>query len=170
MTEATLDRDSAPENGTRYPGPPARPGRRLPRPLLVVIGSLALVLGALGVILPLLPTTPFVLLAAACYARSSDRLHAWLLRSRLFGPTIHDWREHRSVPRRAKITAVVMIVVCFGLSIAFAVEGTIARIALGAFGVALVGFLLSLRTTSGETAAGRTIPGRTPSRSGTRSE
>ena len=66
-------------------------------------------LAALGVVLPLLPTTPFVLLAATCFLKSSERSRRWLLNSRLFGPTLRDWHEHRAVRRPVKLLAVAVI-------------------------------------------------------------
>ncbi|MBM4206254.1 MAG: DUF454 domain-containing protein [Gammaproteobacteria bacterium] len=72
------------------------------RYLLIGAGSLALVLGLVGIVLPLLPTTPFLLLAALCFTNSSPRLHAWLLNHRSFGPPIKAWRQHRAISRRAK--------------------------------------------------------------------
>lgn len=74
-------------------------------------------LGILGIFLPLLPTTPFILLAAACFARSSDRLHDWLLTRPLAGPIIRDWHEHRSMPPRVKPWAATLIILSFGLSV-----------------------------------------------------
>lgn len=70
---------------------------------------LALLLGLLGVLLPGLPTTPFVLLAAGCFVRASPRAHAWLLSSPWAGPILRDWEQHRSIPRRAKYIAFVMM-------------------------------------------------------------
>lgn len=64
-------------------------------------------LGVIGVFLPVLPTTPFIILAAACFARSSPRLEAWLLSHRIFGPLLRDWRERGAIPRRAKLAALV---------------------------------------------------------------
>jgi uncharacterized membrane protein YbaN (DUF454 family) len=75
------------------------------RPLWVLAGLLALALGAAGTVLPLLPTTPFVLLAAFCFARSSPRLHDWLLAHRFFGPLIENWRRHGAIDRRTKIVS-----------------------------------------------------------------
>ncbi|HLO94047.1 MAG TPA: YbaN family protein [Burkholderiaceae bacterium] len=85
-----------------------------PRPLwrrLVwgAAGLLSLGLGILGIFLPLLPTTPFVLLAAFCFSRSSRRCEAWLLGHPRFGPMIHDWRAHRAIPWRAKQLAWLMM-------------------------------------------------------------
>ncbi|MDB5698320.1 MAG: hypothetical protein JWN69_1124 [Alphaproteobacteria bacterium] len=68
-------------------------------------GVISLVLGTAGVFLPLLPTVPFVLLAAFCFARSSPRLEGWLLQHRHFGPHIHSWRESRAISRSGKRAA-----------------------------------------------------------------
>lgn len=75
---------------------------RFYRPLLAAAGVLALALGVLGIVLPGLPTTPFVLLAAACFAKASPRLHHWLLHHRHLGPLVRDWEAHRSLPLRVK--------------------------------------------------------------------
>lgn len=80
-------------------------------------GVTALALGLVGVFLPLLPTTPFVILAAACFAQSSPRLHDWLLRHPLFGPAIRDWRNHRAIPPGAKKAAVAAMAAAFALSL-----------------------------------------------------
>jgi uncharacterized membrane protein YbaN (DUF454 family) len=114
-----------------------------------LLGLLFLGIGGLGVVLPLLPTTPFVLLAAGCFARSSPRLHRWLLESQLFGPTLRNWEENRCVPRRAKLVALVTMLGGGGSSILFAVPPGWPRWA----GLALVTVgcvvLLSLRTCPG---------------------
>jgi len=80
-------------------------------------GLTALGLGILGVVLPVLPTTPFILLAAACFARSSARFHDWLLRQPIAGPIIQEWQTHRSMPRRAKHAGFVLMAISFGSSI-----------------------------------------------------
>lgn len=72
------------------------------RILLIASGIVALALGLAGIVLPLLPTTPFLLLAAVCFANSSPRLHTWLLTHPTFGPPIESWRRHRAISRRAK--------------------------------------------------------------------
>lgn len=77
--------------------------------LLVAAGLLALGLGLIGVVLPGLPTTPFVLLAAACFARASPRLHCWLTQHRFLGPMVRDWEAHRSLPLRVKWIAISMM-------------------------------------------------------------
>ena len=74
--------------------------------LWLLLAYVALGLGIVGVFLPGLPTTPFVLLAAACYAKASPRLHTWLLNHRLTGPMLRDWESDRSLTRRSKAIAV----------------------------------------------------------------
>ena len=77
--------------------------------LLVAAGLLALGFGLIGVVLPGLPTTPFVLLAAACFAKASPRLHRWLTQHRYLGPMVRDWEAHRSLPLRVKWIAISMM-------------------------------------------------------------
>jgi uncharacterized protein len=77
--------------------------------LLVTAGSICIVLAVLGVFLPLLPTTPFLLLASACYVRSSERLHGWLMGNRLLGGYIRNFKERRGIPLRAKVTTVALL-------------------------------------------------------------
>jgi uncharacterized membrane protein YbaN (DUF454 family) len=79
------------------------------RVILITAGSLCVGLAVLGLFLPLLPTTPFLLLASACYVRSSERLHGWLMRNRVLGTYIRNFRERRGMPLRAKVTTVVLI-------------------------------------------------------------
>lgn len=88
------------------------------RPFWLVVGAVSLVLAMAGAILPLLPTTPFLLLAAFAFARSSPRWHGWLTAHPLFGPAILNWRRYRGITRRAKIAAMVAIVITFLLTIA----------------------------------------------------
>jgi uncharacterized membrane protein YbaN (DUF454 family) len=103
------------------------------KPLLVLAGSVSVVLGVLGVFLPLLPTTPFFLLAAICYARSSPRLHYRLLTNRLFGSYIRNYCERKGVPLRVKIAALALLVLTITYSAIFIVDILFVRILL--FGV-----------------------------------
>ncbi|NHZ66113.1 YbaN family protein [Massilia genomosp. 1] len=77
--------------------------------LLNIIGCLAVLLGILGIFLPLLPTTPFLLLASACFVRGSPRLHGWLLGNKVFGKYLSDFEQGRGIPRRAKLTIIVLM-------------------------------------------------------------
>ena len=89
----------------------------LVRSLYLAAGCAALMLGALGVLLPILPTTPFVLLAAACFARGSERFHNRLMTNRYTGPIILEWRLHRSVTHKTKRMAYIMTALSFSVSI-----------------------------------------------------
>ncbi len=93
------------------------PRNRVHHALLCSAGAASLVLGVLGVFLPLLPTTPFLLLAAACWARASPRLHRRLLAHPHFGPMIDDWERHHSLSRRVKITSISLLAMSIGTSI-----------------------------------------------------
>lgn len=90
--------------------------RHLRRILTTVAGVIALVLGLIGIVVPGLPTTPFILLAAACFSRASPRLHGWLLAHRQLGPLVRDWEHHRSLPVAVKWVASAMMVSAVGLS------------------------------------------------------
>jgi uncharacterized protein len=118
--------------------PDQRPVRSTATRLLFnVAGTLALALGIVGIFLPLLPTTPFVLLAAACYARGSRRFHDRLLANRTFGPMVHEWERHRSLPYRTKLSAIVLMSVTMSISIVFFVRPTWLKLTLAVLGVAL---------------------------------
>lgn len=108
---------------------------RAVRILLVCLGSLALALGVLGIFLPVLPTTPFLLLAAACYARASERFYRWLLRNPTFGPTIREWRHHRSIPRRTKRVAIALMAVSITASIVLLSRYPLVQVVLAAIGI-----------------------------------
>ena len=87
------------------------------RTTYVLIGHTSLAIGFVGIFVPLLPTTPFVLLAAVCFSRGSERFHVWLHAHPRFGPMIHSWREHRAIGARAKVVAAVMVVLSISYSV-----------------------------------------------------
>lgn len=89
------------------------------------LGLLCVALAAVGAVLPLLPTVPFLLLAAFFFARSSERLHNWLLTHKRFGPMIDDWHQRGAIARRAKWAASVSILAAFLLSVFLGVRPTI---------------------------------------------
>ncbi len=92
------------------PYPLAQAGNKGKVLILKITGIIFVGLAILGVILPILPTTPFLLVAAACFARSSPAMQRRLLANKTFGPMIHDWQKHRSIPRKAKRIALLTMV------------------------------------------------------------
>lgn len=90
---------------------------RTARALWLLAGWISLILGLIGIVLPLLPTTPFILLAAFCFQNGSDRLHRWLVNHPRFGPLITDWRERGAIPRKAKRNAMIALVAVLGISL-----------------------------------------------------
>ena len=88
-------------------------------PLYKTLGFIFLGLGVIGVFLPLLPTTPFLLVSAACFAKSSEKWHRWLLSNRIFGPIIADWQERKCISFTTKVIAISLVVLFGGYSIIF---------------------------------------------------
>ncbi|HSR87573.1 MAG TPA: YbaN family protein [Pontiella sp.] len=90
--------------------------------LFLIAGFSLVGLATLGIFLPLLPTTPLLLLAAACFANSSEKWHRWLTEHNVFGPIIRNWHENRCMPRRAKIIAVASIILFGTYAVGYAIE------------------------------------------------
>jgi uncharacterized membrane protein YbaN (DUF454 family) len=103
--------------------------------VLIPLGSLFVALGTLGVFVPGLPTTPFLLLAAACYVRSSEKLYNWLLTHRLFGKYISFYRKHKAMPLRAKVFAIVLMWVMLIASVIFFIEALSVKLFITLCGV-----------------------------------
>jgi len=120
------------------------------RIVLLAVGLVCVALGAAGVVTPVLPTTPFLLVAAACFARASPRFYQRLLANPTFGPLIRDWREQRAIPRRAKITAIAAITATIGSSVVFFVEPWWLDALLVATGLTLCTWLWRQRTLEGD--------------------
>lgn len=116
--------------------------------VLVAAGSVSLFLGILGIILPLLPTTPFLLLAVACYARSSEKLYRWLLNHRLLGKHIKNYREGKGIPLRAKVTALSMLWLSIGYSALFLVPLFLVKLLLLFIASGVTIHILSIKTTA----------------------
>lgn len=115
-----------------------------------VAGLASLGLGVLGVFLPLLPTTPFLLLAAASFVRSSPRLYAWLIGHRWFGSYIRHYREHRAITLQAKVFTLVLLWAVIGYSAIGVLEAWWLRALLAAIAVGVSAHVLSLRTLTRE--------------------
>jgi hypothetical protein len=115
---------------------------RAARVTWLIVGFLALALGALGIALPLLPTTPFILVAAFAFAQSSDKLHQWLLDHNVFGPLIDNWQRHGAISRRAKVASVVSMAAVLGISVAMAAPPVVIVVQLVVLGAVAL-FILS---------------------------
>jgi hypothetical protein len=125
------------------PVPPPHLAGRFRRPVYIGVGFFFVGLAVVGAVLPVLPTTPFLLLASYFFIRSSPRLNSWLLRTRLFGPLIRDWQRHRAVRPRVKFTAVCVVLLFAGGSATF---GNLSWPLLGLLGaLTLVGLIVILR-------------------------
>lgn len=111
------------------------------RATYLAAGFVCLALGIVGLVLPVLPTTPFLLLAAACFARSSERFHRWMLEHPVIGPPLREWERYRSIPYRVKLFAVAMLSLGLGASIVFFVPKGWPQAVLALFGVALAAWL-----------------------------
>ena len=122
--------------------------------MIRLLGFVFLALALVGVFLPLLPTTPFVLLAAACFAQSSERMHRWILANETFGPMVRDWEQKRCVSCRVKIIAISSMALVGGFSIFLALDTTAWRLVGGA--LLLTGSLvvLGLKTCGAKEEAG----------------
>ncbi|MBJ6371393.1 YbaN family protein [Sedimentitalea arenosa] len=105
--------DSAPPPGA--PAPRKRDAAR--RLAWTIAGLLALALGLIGVVLPVLPTTPLVILAAFCFSSGSPRLRRWLLAHRVFGPVIADWEAHGAIPRPIKRLSCAVMALVFAANV-----------------------------------------------------
>ena len=98
------------------------------RALWLLLGLVAVGLGAVGVVLPLLPTTPFLLLAAFAFARSSERWHQWLVNHQIFGPLIEDWNRYGAISRSAKTVSVLSMLAVVLISVALKVPALVLAI------------------------------------------
>jgi len=134
------------ERGSGRAGARAKAPRAV-RPLLVVAGVLSVGLGIVGIFVPLLPTTPFLLLAAACFLRSSDRFYTWLMTNRWVGDHLRDYMEHRSTTMATKIVSITTLWCCLGAAGVFFTESWVVRLALLVIAVGVTIHLVSLKTT-----------------------
>jgi len=116
--------------------------------LFFFLGSLSLGLGILGILLPGLPTTPFLLLSAALYVKSSRRLYNWLLNHKIFGKFIRDYRENKSIALKHKILALGMMTTMISISVIMVLENIYLRISVILLGLIGAFVILSIPTAS----------------------
>ncbi len=118
------------------------------RIFLVSIGCISLVLGVIGIAVPLLPTTPFLLLTAACFIRSSERLYSWLIKQPWLGTYIRNYRENRAMTRNAKLIMLVLLWIVISYTALFGVSELWLQIMLLVVAVAVSAHIISLKTVS----------------------
>ncbi len=114
--------------------------------LLIVSGWLSVGMGFIGIFIPMLPTTPFLLLAATCFAKSSPRFHNWLLTNKLFGRYIQDYKERRGMRLFSKILSISTLNLTIAFSVIFATEILLLRILLILIAIAVTIHLLKIKT------------------------
>ncbi|HRW62514.1 MAG TPA: YbaN family protein [Bacteroidales bacterium] len=127
--------------------PIKRPKNKLVKVLLVTIGLVSLTLGIIGIFLPLLPTTPFLILSAALFLRSSERLYNWLLNHRILGNHLKNYMIDKSISRNTKISALLLLWITILSSIFFIIDKNIVKIVLLGIALAVSIHILSFKTT-----------------------
>ncbi len=135
--------DQNKEKGTNIAN---RTSDRLVRWGLISAGTFFVVLGFLGILIPLLPTTPFLLLAAACYARGSRRFYDWLLNNRLFGKYIKDYIAGRGISFRTKVLSISLLWLTIGYSTLFVMPLFFGKIVLVLIAVTVTIHILKIKT------------------------
>jgi len=119
---------------------------RLIQRVWIGAGTLFVGLGTVGIFLPLLPTTPFLLLAAACYARGSKRFYNWLVSNRWFGSYIRNYREKKALPLRMKVLSIVLLWATIGYSAVFVVSIPLVRAILIGIAIGVTVHITLIRT------------------------
>ena len=141
MRKPAMDQNK--EKGTNIAN---RTSDRLVRWGLISAGTFFVVLGLLAILIPLLPTTPFLLLAAACYARGSRRFYDWLLNNRLFGKYIKDYIAGRGIPFRTKVLSISLLWLTIGYSTLFVMPLFFGKIVLVFIAVTVTIHILKIKT------------------------
>lgn len=120
--------------------------------LFTAAGHVLFAVGFVGIFLPLLPTTPFVILAAWCYERGSPRFHALLLENKYVGPYVYNWKRNRSIPLRAKVVAVTMITASIGWTV-YAAPLIAVKVVMATIGVCVSAYIVTRPTTRKDRAS-----------------
>ena len=117
------------------------PVKQTKKIMFLTIGWISLLLGFIGIFLPILPTTPFAILSAWCFSKSSERLHNWLLSNRTLGPLIKDWERYGVIRMKAKILSTVMIVLLFSYTLIFVKVNLIIKSIVSLIGISVLTFI-----------------------------
>ena len=121
--------------------------KKLKRRLLIVAGTIATAIGIAGIFVPILPTTPFLLLAAACYLRSSQKFYHRLLNNRFIGAYVRNYLQGKGMPRKIKIITILLLWTTITCSIVFAVQNLIIRVILLVIAVSVSVHIALIKTT-----------------------
>ena len=122
---------------------------KLKRRLLIAAGTISTAIGIVGIFVPILPTTPFLLLAAAFYLRSSQKLYDRLLNNRFIGAYVRNYLRGKGMPRKVKIITILLLWITITCSIIFAVQGLIIRAILLIIAIGVSVHILLIKTTKG---------------------
>jgi len=114
--------------------------------ILVALGFISLFLGIIGILIPLLPTTPFLLLAAVCFLNGSDRIYRWLMDHKLFGAYIRNFREHHAIPLRTKVFAISLLWLTILISVFIVVDSIFVDILLMIIAIGVTAHILHFKT------------------------
>jgi uncharacterized membrane protein YbaN (DUF454 family) len=128
------------------PAKETKTSQKLLRAFLFVTGTVSLVLGAIGIVLPIMPTTPFLLLALGCYLRSSQRMTHWMLNNKYFGKYIRNYREGKGIPLKTKLFALTVLWTTIAISAIFVVPILIVQLILFIVATAVTIHLVRLPT------------------------
>ena len=117
----------------------------LKRYLLLSLGWISVILGAIGALLPVIPTTPFLILALACFSKSSPRFHRMLLNNKWVGPSLTEWEQNKTISRQIKFRAMVLVVISFTISIIILSGRTGLQLMLVVLGLIALGVIYQLK-------------------------
>ena len=118
---------------------------KLKRQLLIIAGTIFVIVGVIGIFVPILPTTPFLLLAAACYIRSSQKFYSWLINNRLFGTYIRNYMEGRGMPIKIKAFTITLLWVVIGISICIVAPNLTLKIVLAIIAIGVTLHIIFIR-------------------------
>ncbi|ATH08527.1 hypothetical protein BIY24_11370 [Halobacteriovorax marinus] len=114
--------------------------------IFIAFGFISLLLGVLGIFLPLLPTTPLLILSAFCFSKGSEKLHSWLLSRPKIGGIIKDWEENKVIRPKAKLTSAIMIILLFGYTLIFVKVHITIKIISTLIGISVLSFILTRKS------------------------
>ena len=129
-----------------FESPKGKSKNRFVRSMFFVAGTITLVLGAIGIVLPILPTTPFLLISLACYLRSSERMTHWMLNNKYFGTYIRNYKEGKGIPMKTKLFAITVLWITISISAFVLVPLLMVQIVLLVVAVAVTVHLVRLPT------------------------